>query len=84
MEPIWYGYPVQFSYMEVYKMLSSSDTMKKLRVTQVTLYKWVNKKKMKAHKFKVGSKVYLGFDEAEVSRIQKKLPKKRKKGYPLF
>jgi predicted DNA-binding transcriptional regulator AlpA len=65
-------------------LLSSSDVMKRLGITKVTLYKWVQQKKLKARRHKIGPRVYLGFDEKEVGRVKASMVTRREKGKPLI
>lgn len=67
-------------------MLSSSEVMKVLGITKVTLYKWTNSRppKIKAEKFKLMGRHYYGYSADEVKRVRALMKMKVKKGESWF
>jgi len=67
-------------------MLSTSEVTKLLGITKVTLANWTKNKptKIKARRYKFGSKFYWGYSPAEVKRVKFLMKKKCRPGVGWF
>ena len=65
-------------------MLSTGQVMDILKVTKVTLYKWIGTGRLTAIRRNIGNRVFLEFDPAEIKRIKGEFVKKRHHGKPLL
>jgi len=62
-------------------LLSSTEVMRRLGITKVTLYKWVSLRKVKCRRYQIGGRAYNGFDEKEIARLEKVVSRKWKRGH---
>lgn len=65
-------------------MLSSTEVMKILGITKITLYKWADRGKLKARRYKIGTKTYYAFDQKDVDALKARMVKTRKQGKSLI
>lgn len=65
-------------------VLSTPEVEEILGITKNTVYKWIDKGKLKPRKIKAGKKTVYLFKEEEIETIKSKMKKKREKGKSLL
>lgn len=70
-------YSADFNSQKGASMFSTTDLMKKFKVSKLTVTNWIRTGKVKPRKFKIGKKFYYGFSHEEVAMIAKLIKPKR-------
>lgn len=65
-------------------VLSTGQVMDILKVTKVTLYKWIGTGRLTAIRHQIGRRVFLEFSPDEIKRLKSEFVKKREHGKPLL
>ena len=65
-------------------MISATNAIRKLRISRMTLYKWMLQGKIKGKRYRFGSRVVLAFNLKEIKRIKTLMVNNRKAGKSIL